>query len=211
MRKWEILASTKWKKKKRKKKGWTGTPILISAGKQRVAKSGIIVYFQISYWRKKFTYSYYNVPIFIVFFTYSCRVDSLYYTSSLEFIWLTRVSKLALLGFLECHGLLQCLGNLIPWVTLLSCVTIWSIYPFWASYRCWHVARALRKLGSCRFHTVKFRNIKVIIIIFFIDITISFFYFYICNWFVLLLNYKENKSILKLFLFIYMYFSKKSQ
>ena len=55
------------KKKKRKKKGWTGTPILISAGKQ-VAKSGIIVYFQISYWRKKFIYSYYNVPIFIVFY-----------------------------------------------------------------------------------------------------------------------------------------------
>ena len=58
----------------------------------------------------------------------------------------------------------------------------------------------MRKLGSCRFRTVKFRKIKVIIIIFFIDITISFFYFYICNWFVLLLNYKENKSILKLFL-----------
>ena len=37
------------KKKKKKKKGLTGTPILISAGKQRVAKSGIIVYFQISY------------------------------------------------------------------------------------------------------------------------------------------------------------------
>ena len=56
----------KKKKRKKKKKGWTGTPILISAGKQRVAKSGIIVYFQISYWRKKFIYSYYNVPIFIV-------------------------------------------------------------------------------------------------------------------------------------------------
>lgn len=91
----------------------------------------------------------------------------------------------------------------------MFCVTIWSIYPFWASYRCWHVARAMTKLGSCRFRTVKFSKIKVIIIIFFfIDITISFFYFYICNWFVLLLNYKENKSILKLFLFIYMCFSK---
>ena len=63
VRKWEILASTKWKKK-----GWTGTTILISAGKQRVAKCGIIVYFQISYWRKKIIYSYYNVPIFIVFY-----------------------------------------------------------------------------------------------------------------------------------------------
>ena len=54
--------------KKKKKKGGTETLILISAGKQRVAKCGIIVYFQISYWRKKFIYSYYNVPIFIVFY-----------------------------------------------------------------------------------------------------------------------------------------------